>query len=175
MSKPVVDLYRKFGKVRHIDASESIAKVYEATRKAVLPQVSFMIGPSKAGKTTLSTSLAQRTNQTVLNFTHFQNERNLAAKSDEDKVKELIKYLVEQPAPRVLIEEFPQTELQARYFSKNCVDPTHVFYVRCSLDDSQDRMLTLGKTSPHYLPSAILSKKIKLFNEHAVKLLPFLK
>jgi adenylate kinase family enzyme len=66
-----------------------------------------MIGPSKAGKTTLAASLAQRTNQTVLNFTNFQNERNLAAKSDEDKVKELIKYLVEQPAARVLIEEFP--------------------------------------------------------------------
>lgn len=83
--------------------------------------------------------------------------------------------MVETPAARVLIEEFPQTELQARYFSKNCVDPTHVFYVRCSLDDSQDRMLTLGKTNPLYLPSAILSKKIKMFNEHAVKLLPFLK
>ena len=66
-----------------------------------------MIGPSKAGKTTLAASLSQRTNQTVLNFTSFQNERNLAAKSDEDKVKELIKYLVEQPAARVLIEEFP--------------------------------------------------------------------
>jgi adenylate kinase family enzyme len=25
MSKPVVELYRKFGKVRHIDASQSIA------------------------------------------------------------------------------------------------------------------------------------------------------
>ena len=107
MSKPVVDLYKKFGKVRHIDASESIAKVYEATRKAVLPQVSFMIGPSKAGKSTLAASLAQRTNQTVVNFSAFSNERNLAAKSDEDKVKELIKYLVEQPAARVLIEEFP--------------------------------------------------------------------
>ena len=36
-SQPVVDLYRKFGKVRHIDASESIARVYEETKKAILP------------------------------------------------------------------------------------------------------------------------------------------
>jgi adenylate kinase family enzyme len=66
-----------------------------------------MIGPSKAGKTTLATSLAQRTNMSVLNFSNFQNERGLAARTDEEKVKELIKYLVDQPAQRVLIEEFP--------------------------------------------------------------------
>lgn len=53
--------------------------------------------------------------------------------------------------------------------------PTHVFYVRCSLDDSQDRMLNIGKDSPYYLASALLSKKIRNFNEHATKLLPYLK
>lgn len=37
MSKPVVELYSKFGKVRSIDASKSIAQVYEETRKAILP------------------------------------------------------------------------------------------------------------------------------------------
>lgn len=36
-------------------------------------------------------------------------------------------------------------------------------------------MLTLGKDSPSYLPSALLSKKIRMFNEHATKLLPFLR
>jgi tRNA A37 N6-isopentenylltransferase MiaA len=54
-----------------------------------------MIGPSKAGKTTLATSLAQRTNMSVLNFSNFQNERGLATRTDEEKVKELIKYLVD--------------------------------------------------------------------------------
>jgi hypothetical protein len=43
----------------------------------------------------------------VLNFSNFQNERGLATRTDEEKVKELIKYLVDQPAQRVLIEEFP--------------------------------------------------------------------
>ena len=66
-----------------------------------------MIGPSKAGKNTLASSLAQRTNMSVLNFSNFQNERGLATRTDEEKVKELIKYLVDQPAQRVLIEEFP--------------------------------------------------------------------
>jgi adenylate kinase family enzyme len=52
-SRPVVELYSKFGKVRHIDASQSINKVYEETRKAVLPEVMFMVGPPKSGKKTL--------------------------------------------------------------------------------------------------------------------------
>ena len=174
-SKPVVELYRKFGKVRHIDASESVARVYEETKKAILPQVSFMLGPVKAGKTTLAHSLCERTNMTPLDFSQFLRSRNLTLRSEEDQVKELIKYLVEQASPRVLIEEFPQSESQARFFMKNCVVPQNVFYVRCSLDESQERMLLAGKSGPNYLPSTILSKKVRAFNENAAKLLPFLR
>lgn len=70
-SKPVVDLYNKFGKVRHIDASQSIAAVYEETRRAVLPEVFFMIGPPKSGKKNLGQSLAERTNMDQLHFDEF--------------------------------------------------------------------------------------------------------
>ena len=76
-SKPVVELYRKFGKVRHIDASESVARVYEETKKAILPQVYCMIGPTMAGKTSLATALCERTNMTKLDFNLFLQSRNL--------------------------------------------------------------------------------------------------
>ena len=36
-------------------------------------------------------------------------------------------------------------------------------------------MIDLGKTSPQYLPSSILSKKIRIFYENAAKLLPYLR
>ena len=36
-SMPVVDYYKQFGKVRHIDATGSIAEVYAQSKKAVLP------------------------------------------------------------------------------------------------------------------------------------------
>ena len=36
-SLPVVDYYKKFGKVRHIDATGSIAEVYAQSKAAVLP------------------------------------------------------------------------------------------------------------------------------------------
>ena len=58
---------------------------------------------------------------------------------------------------------------------KNCRNPSNVFYVKCSKDDCQERMLEIGKDSPYYLPSSILSKKIRNFNEHAERLLPLLK
>jgi hypothetical protein len=35
-------------------------------------------------------------------------------------------------------------------------------------------MISLGKDHPSYLPSSILSKKIKRFHDSAVKLIPYL-
>lgn len=38
-SKAVVELYKKFGKVKWIDAFGSVSDVYEQTKKAMLPEV----------------------------------------------------------------------------------------------------------------------------------------
>ena len=64
----MVDLYQKFGKVHTIDASGSVEQVYEETRRAMLPQVFYLIGPKCSGKTTLGSHLAHRTNMNMLNF-----------------------------------------------------------------------------------------------------------
>lgn len=106
-SRPVVDLYKKFGKVRQIDASQSIAKVYEETRKAVLPQVHFILGPPRSGKKTLGQKLAERTNMANLYFDQFLKDNNLFGKDDETIVNSLISHLVNQAATRVLIYDFP--------------------------------------------------------------------
>lgn len=110
-----------------------------------------------------------------LHFDQFLKEHNLFGKDDETVVNTLIGHLVNQAAPRVLIYDFPQNEAQGKYFMKNCVTPQNVFYVKCSKDDCQERMLETSKDSPEYLPSAILSKKIRNFNEQGAKLLPLLK
>lgn len=47
---------------------------------------------------------------TVLDFPKFVQSKKLGSRSDEEQVKELIRYLVDQTSPRVLIEDFPQTE-----------------------------------------------------------------
>jgi len=72
-----VDLYAKFGKVRHIDAGESIERVYEKTRMAMLPQIFSIIGPKCSGKTALGSALAERTNMNLINFSNFVKENGL--------------------------------------------------------------------------------------------------
>lgn len=68
--------------------------MYEDTRKAVLPQVHFILGPPKSGKKSLGQGLAERTNMASILYDDFIRERNLHGKDDETTVNALIKYLV---------------------------------------------------------------------------------
>jgi adenylate kinase family enzyme len=141
---PVVDFYDKFGKVHRIDANKDVNEVYEATRKCVLPSVSFMIGPQGAGKSVLGKALCEKTNMKQLKFNQFVHENNLGSADDETVTAALIQHLAAQTCPRVLIESFPQSELQAKFFIKNCVQPSRVFVLNCSKDVCQERMFALG-------------------------------
>jgi adenylate kinase family enzyme len=165
LSRPVVDLYQKFGKVRYIDAGFPIETVYQMTRKAMLPEIFYIIGPKCSGKTALGSALADRTNMNTLNFSKFVKDHGLKDEDCETKTQALIKHLVNETAPRILLEDFPQTLTQAKYFQKNCVTPSHAFYTKSSKDTCQERMLNRGNKHPEYLPSAILSKKIKKFHD----------
>lgn len=120
-SKPVVELYRQFGRVREVDGGRDVSEVWADTRAAMLPQVSFIIGPQASGKSSLGAALCERTNMCHLNFNSFVQARGLADCSEEQVVSELISHLAGEVMPRVLIEDFPQTEFQAKYFMRNCV------------------------------------------------------
>lgn len=111
----------------------------------------------------------------VLSFHKFVRDHNLKEADCETKTSHLIKHLVNETAPRILIEDFPQSDIQAKYFLKNCLSPIASFNLKCSKDTCQERMISLGKDHPNYLPSSILSKKIKKFHDSAVKLLPYLR
>ena len=67
-SKPVVELYKKFGKVHWIDAFGSVDEVYEETKQAMMPKIFFIIGPQCSGKTALGSALAERTNMRMFSF-----------------------------------------------------------------------------------------------------------
>ena len=112
LSKPVVDMYSRFGKVKHIDASKSVNEVFDATKKAMLPEIFFMIGPKGSGKSTIARELAYRTNMDVLSFDKFLKEAgfNPINYDDEEVTHALIKRLINETAPRVLLEDFPRSE-----------------------------------------------------------------
>lgn len=88
-------MYRKFGKVRQIDASGSVNEVYAMTKKALLPDVFFLNGPKGSGKTTVGKQLAEKTNMEVLNFDKFIKNQKMQGKDDEAKVFKLIGYLLD--------------------------------------------------------------------------------
>lgn len=179
LSRPVVEMYARFGKVKHIDASMSVAEVFEQTKRAMLPEVFFLLGPRGSGRSTVAKELAYRTNMEILSFYSFLKQEGHDPLSpdynDEEATLALVKRLVNETAPRVLIEDFPRTELQARLFIKNCIAPSEVFYLKCSKDMCQERLLELGSDSPSYVPSSILAKEVKRFHEQAATLLPYLR
>jgi len=174
-SLPVVDFYKCFGKVSHIDATGSIADVYAQSKIAVLPQVMFMLGPKACGKTSVANGMAARTNTQHIDFNHWVATQGLEGQDDETVVSSFISHLAQQHGRRLMLENFPQNEFQAKFFLRNGTSPSHVFSMHCAKDVCQERMIDLGENHPLYVPSSILSKKIKQFHDHAATLMPFLK
>lgn len=170
----VIEKYKLFGKVRVINSNQSFEDVYRDTKSAIMPEVFFMIGPKASGKTTVGAQLADRTNMTHLKFEDFVKKHSLQQADDEEVTFALIKNLLDEVSPRILIENFPQNLVQAKCFIKNCTSPERVFYCRCSKDTCQERMITLGKDHPSYVSSAILSKRIKQFHDQSPTLIPYL-
>jgi adenylate kinase family enzyme len=112
LSKPVVEMYARFGKVKHIDASKSVTEVFEATKRAMLPEVFFMVGPKGSGKTTVANELGARANMEVLSFDKFLQENGYPAigYDEEEATLALVRRLVNETAPRFLLTDFPRTE-----------------------------------------------------------------
>jgi len=131
-SYPVIEYYNKFGKVRKIDARGDISQVYAKTKAAVLPQTMFIVGPKAAGKTCIAENLAARTNMKHINFKKFVEENGLKQADDEKVCMDLIQHLSKVQQPRVILESFPQNLFQAKFFLRNCKEPSNVFSLDCS-------------------------------------------
>ena len=174
MSVPVVDYYKQFGKVREIDATGSIAEVYAQTKKAILPQCMFLLGPKASGKSRIGDQLSQRTNMNLINFEDFVLNGGYEGYDDEKVTAEFISYLAKVKSPRVAIKNFPKNIFQAKFFLRNGTLPSNVFSLKCSKDVCQERMIDLGEDHPKYVASSILSKMIKEYHDNAKDLLPFL-
>ena len=70
----MVTYYEQFGKVRRIDANRDSIEIYEDTRRAMLPQISCIIGPKASGKTMLGNAICKRTNMKLINYNEFVDE-----------------------------------------------------------------------------------------------------
>jgi adenylate kinase family enzyme len=76
-----------------------------------------------SGKSTVGVALAQRTNAKLIKFDSFVKESGLDGSDDDTIVLALIQSLSNEITPRVIIENFPQTKYQAKFFLKNGILP----------------------------------------------------
>lgn len=104
---PVVDFYKKFGKVSEIDATGSIADVYGLSKRSILPECTCMLGPKGSGKTTIGTTMSERTNAKLIDFNEFLSSNGLEGQDDELVTTSFIKSLSLEVKPRVILENFP--------------------------------------------------------------------
>jgi len=114
-ANPIINevIYR-YNKVKFIDSTQNIEDVYKDTKRALLPEVFFLIGPKASGKSTIGRQLAERTNMKLINFDSFVKCQSLKGADDETVVFELIRTLIDEVSPRVLLESFPQNDIQAK-------------------------------------------------------------
>lgn len=172
---PVIEYYSKIGKVRRIDATGDVNDIYEATRKAVIPQMMFIIGPKACGKSTIASNMAYRTNMRHIDYQQWKKDTGNKEIEDEEGCTKLIEYLAHEIKPRVIMENFPENEVQAKFFIRNCKVPANVFGLVCSVDVSQERMEQQGEGSKAYVSSSILSQKIREYSVSSKNLIPYLK
>ena len=92
-TRPVIEMYEHFGKVHEIDGARDANEIYEETRKHLLPQVSFMVGPQGSGKSSIGKALCNSTNMKCIDFPEFCKANGLCGKDDETVTCALIKSL----------------------------------------------------------------------------------
>lgn len=96
----------------------------------------FVIGPKACGKTTICNNVASRTNMKHIDYIQWKKESGNKDAGDEEGCQKLIESLAHEIHPRILMENFPENETQAKYFLRNCKKPTNVFGLVCSIDVS---------------------------------------
>jgi adenylate kinase family enzyme len=127
----------------------------------------WVIGPKCSGKSVIAKNVAQRTNADHIEFLDFLKEEGLEEADDERVCLRLNQVLAQQKKPRVIIENFPRSEFQAKFFVRNVKRPSNVFLVECSKETCQERMIQNGESDPNYIPSALLSHLIKEYHQSA--------
>lgn len=90
------------------------------------------MGPKASGKTFIAQNLADRTNMNLINFDEFVLSNGLTDHDDEYVTMALIDKLSKEVKPRVILENFPQNVYQAKFFLRNCKNPSNVFSLECS-------------------------------------------
>lgn len=87
----MLHFYESFGIVRNVQCSKDPDEVYELAKRAMLPQIIFLYGAPKTGKTTVGHQLADKIGYEMLSLSSFYKRYNI--RDHLSAVNELISYL----------------------------------------------------------------------------------
>ena len=173
-SLPVLRLFEPFGVIRKVSCMGSISEVFQRTVRRLRPEVLCVLGPINSGKSTIVSLIAQRHKYRAIDFEAIKD--SYKGESDEELTKRLVKKLgCMKRDTRVVIDSFPQTLSQARYFSVLSGDPDRVLYVHCSKEMAQIRRLLANKGTNLQLSPAQVGTRYLDFTATSRPLLGYLK
>ncbi len=91
LTEPIVNYYQHFGKVRIVDGSGNVDKVYEKCNKAIHPNLIFFMGPPCVGKTETAKILHKKMGFHYVNLKEFFKTQK--CKDEIDQNNKLMEFL----------------------------------------------------------------------------------
>jgi len=114
----VIEYYSKKGNYRLIDVDCALVDSYMKVKKALRPEITFIIGQPASGKTIVANNLINTQNASYIDAS------DIKLGNDEESVKILSSRLdALRVGQKVIVEDFPRNANEALLFSKNYQPP----------------------------------------------------
>lgn len=139
-TRPILEFYRKLGKVRTINADRPINEVYTDTLHNLLPNIITLYGAPVLGKSTVAVQLSQIIGYELINLQEFYQVNGLTKASDETKMDSLIGYLRDHYKRNFILDSFPETLRQAKIFIEHFAHPLYTFYFDATRDEVENNI-----------------------------------
>ena len=137
-TEPVVEYYKKFGKIKHIDSSKSIDEVYQQVKRAIKPNIIFFWGQPGVGKSSAAKALSNKTGYLHIDFEEFARQNK--CKNAQEKTNKLIQYCDTVPHMCIVVDSFFTDFEQTKVFFTHFVEPQLVFYLSAPKDDVMENI-----------------------------------
>lgn len=137
-TEPVIEYYKKFGKIKTIDSGRSIDDVYASVRKAIKPNLIFFWGPPGVGKSSVARALAKKTGYLYLDYEEFSRQHG--CKSHLEKTNSLIQYCGAVSHKCIVIDSFFTDLAHTKVFFDHFAEPQTVFFLNASKDDVMENI-----------------------------------
>ncbi len=163
----VIDYYKRYGLVRHINSEKNANLVFEEVKENLYPAIYSIIGKKYSGKTRISKELSERMGFKLIDFKEFMKSDVINKRKDDDAfvVSMFINKLREEQSARVLIEDFPIKREHYSLFVKNCKNVSKIFYLNVEDYIATERMNKIPYDDARYIGCSKLTAELYEFDQ----------